>query len=385
VTLPNVIFGEPWLDHLEEELVVEVLRSGWLGQGGLVERFEREFAEYVGCRHVVAVSSCTAALHLSLVALGIGSGDEVVTTPFTFVATVNAIEHTGATPVLVDPESESRNLAPAAAEAALSERTRAVMPVHFGGWPLDVDGYARLAEDHDLWIVEDAAHAVGGVASSRRVGGSRHARVLSCFSFYPNKNLTSAEGGVVCTEDDDLAERLRELRLHGLSSDAWARYKDPHYRPSLATAAGFKANWTDLQAAIALPQLEKLEGFLAIREYLAERFDELLDGIPGVRVLERPRPSLSERHALHLYQVEIEGPAGRRDDVLRRLRSAGIGAAVHYIGINRHPFYAPRYTTPFPVSDWASDALLSLPLHPRLDERSQLLVAGELAKAVRDA
>ena len=361
---PRIVFGRPSFDESEEELVLQTIRSGWIGQGPLVERFEQLLGDYLGAEEVVAASSCTAGLHLALKALGIGTGDEVVTTPFTFAATIAAIVHAGATPVLVDVDRESLNLVPEAAAAAVTPRTKAIVPVHFGGRPLDSAAFHDVAETNDLWIVEDAAHAIGAVANGRRVGGSGQPRTLSVFSFYPNKNLSSAEGGAITTSDARLARRLRSLRLHGLDVDAWDRYRVAEYRPSLAHEVGFKYNWTDLQAALALPQLEKLEGFLAIREYLAEQYDELLRGVEDVRPVDRGPSGLLWRHALHLYQVVVEGSPPRRDKVVSRLQHEGIGAAVHYIGVNHHPAY--RTSTPYPVSDWASGALITLPLHPHL-------------------
>ena len=375
----RIVFGSPFLDETEEDLVRQTLRSGWIGQGPLVELFEQRLGDYVGAEHVVAVSSCTAGLHLALVALGVGPGDEVVTTPFTFVATLNAITHAGATPVLVDIDRTTLNLSPADAAAALTPRTAAVLPVHFGGRPLDVVGYERLADEHGVWIVEDAAHAIGAVAGGRPVGGRGHPRVLSVFSFYPNKNLASAEGGAIALADGDVAERLRRLRLHGLDADAWKRYRTGRYRPSMATEAGFKYNWTDLQAAIALGQLSKLEGFLAVREYLADVYDRLLADVAGVRVVDRGTTGLDQRHALHLYQVAVEAPPPARDRAVAHLLDEGIGAAVHYIGVNHHPAY--RTDEPFPATDWASEALLTLPLHPQLSDAD----AARMAEAVQEA
>lgn len=378
----RIIFGQPWFDEVEEKLVLSTLRSGWIGQGPLVERFERQFNDYVGARRGVAVNSCTAALHLSLVALGIGAGDEVITTPFTFVATVNAIEHAGATPILVDVERDTLNVSPEQVAQAITDRTRAIMPVHFGGRPADTMALYALAEAHDLWVVEDAAHAVGAVANGTRLGGSGHPRSLTCFSFYPNKNLASAEGGIICLADDSVAERLGSLRLHGLRNDAWARYRDDSYQPSLAAEPGYKYNWTDLQAAIALGQLEKFEGFLAMREYLADLYDAALTGTPGVRTLQRDPPSLAWRHGLHLYQVALDDQSSR-DRVVSELREAGIGAAVHYIGVNLHPYYRERFSgVETPVSDWASAAVLTLPLHPRMARADVERVAAALTVAV---
>jgi dTDP-4-amino-4,6-dideoxygalactose transaminase len=378
----RIIFGQPWLDDTEEELVRQTLRSGWIGQGPLVELFEERLCNYLGAKHVVAVSSCTAGLHLALAAAGVGPGAEVITTPFTFVATPNAITHVGASAVFVDIDPGTLNLAPEDVADAITPHTAAVLPVHFGGRPLDVVAYERIADEHGIWIVEDAAHAIGAVAAGARVGGRGHPRVISVFSFYPNKNLASAEGGAIALADDEIAERLRRLRLHGLDVDAWKRYRTGRYRPSLALEAGFKYNWTDLQAAIALGQLEKLEGFLAIREYLADVYDRLLDELPAVRVVDRAPASLDYRHALHLYQVAIELPPPGRDQIVTRLLEQGIGAAVHYIGVNHHPAY--RTDKRFPASDWASEALVTLPLHPRLDDTDVERVTEALAQALQE-
>jgi dTDP-4-amino-4,6-dideoxygalactose transaminase len=380
----RIIFGVPCFDEAEEKLLVQTLRSTWIGHGPLVELFEERLRAYVGSGHVVAVSSCTAALHLALVAAGVGPGDEVITTPFTFVATVNAIEHTGAAPVLVDIERDTLNLDPERVRAAVTDKTRAIVPVHFGGRPLNLTGFQRLADEYDLWVIEDAAHALGAVVEGVYVGGWPSERHAACFSFYPNKNVASAEGGAVSTMNRKLAERIGDLRFHGMNSDAWKRGKEERFRPSLAHVAGFKSNWTDLQAAVALPQLEKLEGFLAIREYLAERYDEVLATTAAQPVDRGPR-SMLQRHALHLYQVAIPGPPGARDAVLTGMKKAGIGAALHYIGVNRHPYYEARLLGTFPNSDWASDALLTLPLHPLLDDDQLARVALTLGNAIEEA
>jgi dTDP-4-amino-4,6-dideoxygalactose transaminase len=377
---PRIIFGRPSFDESEEELVLQTIRSGWIGQGPLVERFEQLLGDYLGAEEVVTVSSCTAGLHLALTGLGIGPGDEVVTTPFTFVATIAAIVHAGATPVFVDVDRTSLNLVPAAVAAAVTPRTKAILPVHFGGRPLDSRAFHEIAQTHDLWIVEDAAHAIGAVANGRRVGGSGQPRTVAVFSFYPNKNLSSAEGGAIATSDVRLAQRLRSLRLHGFDVDAWDRYRVAEYRPSLAHDVGFKYNWTDLQAALALPQLEKLEGFLGIREYLADRYDELLVELEDVEPVDRGRSGLMWRHALHLYQVAVAGSPPRRDRIVSHLQRDGVGAAVHYIGVNQHPAY--RTSTSYPVSDWASGALITLPLHPHMGDEDLERVRSALGRAL---
>jgi dTDP-4-amino-4,6-dideoxygalactose transaminase len=376
----KIIYGEPWIGDEELDLVTSTLRSRWIGQGPLVERFESDLRAYVEASHAVAVNSCTAALHLSLVAAGVGAGDEVVTTPMTFVATVNAIEYVGATPRFVDIDPATLLLEPGAAEGAITERTKAVIPVSFGGRPLDVDGYTDLAERRGVWIIEDAAHAIGAVATGRRVGADRHPRYLTCFSFYPNKNLASAEGGAITSSSPDTDRRLRTLRLHGLDVDAWARYRVDEFRPSLAIDEGYKYNWTDLQAAIAIPQLARLEGFIAIREYLADLYDELIDPIDEIRTVPRKRASVDYRHALHLYQVRV--PSERRDVAVQNMRSEGVGAAVHYIGANLHPRFSRFAIAPLPHSDAASTELISLPLHPGLGAAHVERVVASLRRAL---
>lgn len=357
-----IVFGQPHLGDEELELVTATLRSSWIGQGPLVAEFERRLGEAVWSDHVVTTSSCTAALQLALAAAGIGPADDVVTTPLTFVATVNAIEAVGARPVLVDIDPDTLLLTPDAVAGALTPATRAVVPVSFGGHPLDLEGFCRLADEHDLVIVEDAAHAVGAVADGAPVGASRHERLLTCFSFYPNKNLASAEGGAIALGDEAIAERLRSLRLHGLNADAWGRYRDRGYVPTLATDRGEKANWTDLQAAIALPQLDKLEGFLATREHLATRYDDALAARGGPPAVPRPAPGVRRRHALHLYQVRV--PAAQRDALVGDLRRGGIGAAVHYPPVHHHPYYERLRHDRLTAVERVAPELVSLPLHP---------------------
>lgn len=379
----KIVFGQPSFGPEEEQLVLETIRSGWIGQGPLVQRFETEMSAYLDVPHVVSVSSCTAALHLSLLAAEIGPGDEVITTPFTFVATVNAIEHAGATPVFVDVDPVSLCLTPEDAAAAITPRTRAIMPVHFGGRPIDTRGYEALALEHDLWIVEDAAHAIGTRDRGRMVGSPTGDRTIVCFSFYPNKNLSTCEGGAITTRNAEIADRLQKLRLHGLDNDAWRRYQTDTYRPSMAVLAGYKYNWTDVQAAIALPQLAKLEQFLARRQELADAYDAAFRDMEGVTPVDRTIEPDS-RHALHLYQVAVDEDI--RDEVLTSLRGAGVGAAVHYIGVNHHPYYEPRFAgQSFPVSDRSSFTLITLPLHVAMSYEDVERVATELEAARRAA
>ena len=347
-----IIFGQPSLGDEEVELVSRTLRSSWIGQGPLVAEFERRLAAEVWSEHVVAVSSCTAALELALLGLGIGPGDEVITTPLTFVATVNAIQAVGATPVLADIDPETLLIETAAVEAAITERTRAILPVSFGGRPLDIERLLDLARARELFVVEDAAHSVGAVADGMPVGASRDPRLITCFSFYPNKNLASAEGGAISLVDDELAARLRSHRMHGLNVDAWDRYRERRHIWTLATMEGRKANWTDVQAAIALPQLTKLEGFIAAREFLAECYDVALGSIPAVRTITRPnRVSVSATLCTSIKCACQRSFATRSSRICAMRTSAPPctirpSTAIRSTGTSRPPVFPPRSGRP---------------------------------------
>ncbi|MFW6086493.1 MAG: DegT/DnrJ/EryC1/StrS family aminotransferase, partial [Myxococcota bacterium] len=328
-------FGAPHLGEDEIAEVVATLRSGWIGTGPRVARFEAEFAAYKGTEGAAAVGSCTAALHLALLSLGLGPGDEVITTPLTFCATVNAILHTGATPVLADVDPRTMNLDPAAVEAAVTPRTRALLPVHFAGRPCDMTALGAIARRHGLAIVEDCAHAVETEGSWGKAGTFGD---FGCFSFYATKNLTTAEGGMVLARDPAALERIRRLALHGLSRDAWKRFGKDGYRHYQVVEPGWKYNMTDLQAAMGIHQLAKVDRHWQHRRHIWTRYAEALADLP----IELPAPvSEGERHAYHLYNVLIdEAKAGlSRDVFLDRMTHHRIGVGVHYLSIAEHPYY----------------------------------------------
>ena len=277
-----LVFGKPCLDEDEIEEIIDTLKSGWIGTGPKTELFEKNFADYIGCKHALAVSSCTAGLHLSLLLADVGPGDEVITTPMTFAATANVIVHAGATPVFADVDPLSFNIDPERIAEKITEKTKAIVPVHFGGLPCNLERIGAIANANGLAVIEDAAHAVGAVYKGLRVGNHGSP---TCFSFYANKNMTTAEGGMITTDDDELAEKFRTYRLHGLSCDAWQRHRTKETVASQVVAAGFKYNMTDLQASLGLHQLNKLEKFLRIRENLAERYDEALADVEELPLL----------------------------------------------------------------------------------------------------
>ena len=379
-----VAFARPDIGSAEIEEVIATLRSGWLTTGPRVARFEERFASYIGARHAVAVNSCSAALHLSLLAAGIGPGDRVITTPLTFCATANAIIHTGATLVFADIDPITMNLDPSAAAAAVTTDTRALLPVHFGGRPVDVRAFGRLARRYGLTIVEDAAHAVEAVASSHRIGTTAD---FTCFSFYATKNLTTGEGGMVTTGSADAAARMRTAALHGMTRDAWRRYETggpAHYD---VVMAGFKCNMTDLQAAIGLRQLERLDAMHGRRETIWRRYDEGLAGLP-LTCPALPDPGMV--HGRHLYTVLVDDErcGWSRDALQAALAAEGIGTAVHFTALHLLSYYRERYgfaRGQFPHAEFVSDRTLSLPLSSALSDADVDRVIDTLHRLLRRA
>lgn len=355
-----VQFAPPSIGQPEIDEVVAAMQSGWLTTGPRVREFEQRFAEYVDADHAVAVNSCTAALHLALLATGIGAGDEVITTPLTFCATANVIVHTGATPVFADIDPLTANLLPASAAAAITPATRAVIPVHYAGRPVDVQGFRAIADHHGLTLIEDAAHAAESVAQGKKVGTTAD---FTCFSFYATKNLTTGEGGMLTTNSAPAADFARTASLHGMSRDAWNRYGrngSPHYD---VVMPGYKYNMMDLQAAIGLHQLKSLNRRLARREAIFAIYDEALADLPLVR----PAPvAANDVHARHLYTVLVDVDADwTRDALAAALAERGILTSIHFRALHLHPFYQERFGLQrgmFPNAEFVSDRTLSLPL-----------------------
>jgi len=370
--LPDI--GE---DEIEE--VVDTLRSGWLTAGPKVRRFEESFREYVGSEQAVAVNSCTAGLHLALAACGIGEGDEVITTPLTFAATINVILHQRARPVLADICPDDYNLDPEQVERRITPRTRAIMPVHFGGQPCRMDELLDIARRHGLRVIEDAAHALGARYRGRPVGSLGDATV---FSFYPTKSITTGEGGMLTTDDEELARCVRLLSLHGLSHDAWDRYTARGSWQYRVLAPGFNYVMSDIQAAMGIHQLARLEEFQARRQRFAREYTRRLADLPG---LITPTARDEVVHAWHLYVIRLEGSqlSVGRDQFIEELRGRGIGTSVHFIPIHYHPYYAQVLDYrrgDFPVVETVYEGLVSLPLYPRMQESDVVRVAH----AVRD-
>lgn len=366
---PFIVFGAPDIQEAEIAEVVATMRSGWLGTGPRVSAFEQAFGVHKGvpASHVAAVNSCTAALHLSLLAAGVGPGDEVITTPLTFCATVNAILHTGATPVLADVDPLTMNIDPDAVLARITPRTKALLPVHFAGLPCDMDRLLAIAAEYRLVLIEDCAHAVEASHRGRPLGTLGD---FGCFSFYVTKNVTTGEGGMVLARSREQADRVRMLALHGLSRDAWKRYADAGFKHYQVVECGYKYNMMDLQAAIGVHQLARVASSWERRQLIWRRYQQAFAGLPVTLPCAPPE---HVRHALHLYTLQVDAArcGVERDSFLSRMTELGIGVGVHYLALPEHPYYQealgwrPEDT---PHASAIGRRTVSLPLGPRLSD-----------------
>ena len=365
-TDPYLVFGSPNIGAEEIAAVTRTLETGWIGTGPQVHELERQFATYARAQHALATGSCTAALHLGMVASGLGPGDEVITTPMTFCATANAIIHTGATPVFADCQADTMNIDPAAIEAAVTSRTKAIVPVHFAGRPADMDAIGAIARRHSLLVIEDAAHAIESVYRRQKIGSIS---ALTCFSFYVTKNMTTGEGGMVTTNDPDVAKRIKVCGLHGMSADAWSRFSDTGYKHYDVVFPGFKYNLTDMAASLGLVQLPKLEGWLARRAEIWDRYDEAFADLPVVRPLASEADTVHARH-LYILQIEDHAPVSR-DQFMVEMHKRRIGTGVHYRALHTHPYYSERFgfrPEQFPRAYKIGEHTVSIPLTPKLTD-----------------
>jgi perosamine synthetase len=375
----SIPFYRPDVGEEEIAAVVETLRSGWLTVGPRTQRFEHEFAKKIGSAHAVAVSSCTAALHLALDALSLKPGDEVVTSTLTFTATGATIIHAGGTPVLADCDPETLNLDPADVLRKITPRTRAIVPVHFAGHPAAMDEILQIARQHRLTVIEDAAHALPASYRGRRIGTIGD---LTAFSFYATKNLTTGEGGMLTTADEALAERLQTRRLHGMSRNAWRRYSTSGTWRYDVSYPGFKYNMTDMAAAMGLVQLRRLPALHRRRHQIAALYTELLADMPQLQ-LPVSRPEVE--HAWHLYVVRMRPEQLRihRDEVIEELKAAGVATSVHFIPLHLHSYYSERFgyrPEDFPIASAAADTILSLPLFTLMCNDEVRYVAATLQR-----
>lgn len=353
----------------EEEInaVLDVLRSGWLTTGPRTHEFEASFARYIGAKHAVAVNSCTAALHLALAAIGITEGDEVIVPTLTFAASGEVVLYFKARPVLVDCTPGSFHMDPGQIAKSITSRTRAIMPVHFAGFPCEMDAILELARQHDLKVIEDAAHALPSLYQGKMIGTIGD---ITCFSFYATKTLTTGEGGMTTTGNLEYAERMRRLSLHGISKDAWKRYSaEGSWRYDILEA-GYKYNLTDIQAALGLVQLSKCDEMQQRRAALADRY---IRGLAALEAFELPSAPSYIQHSWHLFCVMVNPSALRvdRDQIIEELKQRGIGTSVHFIPLHVHSLYQNRLgyrSGQFPVAEERSSRALSLPIYPSMTE-----------------
>jgi dTDP-4-amino-4,6-dideoxygalactose transaminase len=385
----------PYCEHTVsvEEIneVIDTLNSNWLTRGPKTFQFEKAFSDYIGCEYTVAVSSCTAALHLALSAYDIKPGDEIITTPMTFCATAEAIEYLQAKPIFVDIDPTNFNIDVNRIEEKITPRTRAILPVHYGGIPCDLEIIYDLAKHYDLKVLEDAAHATGTIYKNKKIGSFGYP---ATFSFYPTKNMTTCEGGALTTDDHSLAEKIRILSLHGISQDAWKRYDCQGNWFYEVTHLGYKYNFTDLQAALGLQQLKKLDYFNSIRENHAKRYFDELQIIQGVLMPEWYYTYFNElrfkgiKNCWHLFVIMVDERYLKigRNQFIDELKARHIGTSVHFIPLHLHSYYAQKYGYKwgdFEVAESIYGKIISLPLYPKLREHQLQYIIDSIRQIVR--
>lgn len=375
-------FHKAWLEEEEHREVEDTLNSGWLTTGPKVLKFEEAFKEYIGCKHAVALNSCTAGLNLALALQNFPDGDEVITTPMTFPATANAILLQRLKPVFADIEPGTLTIDPRKIEAVITPRTRAIIPVHFAGHPCDMTPIQELANKHKLVIIEDAAHALESEYKGQKIGNMGNA---TAFSFYANKNITTGEGGMLVTNDDDLADTIRIMRLQGISRDAWKRFGKSGFAHWEQTLAGHKCNMTDLNASLGLHQIKKVERFMILRKKYVSMYDNAFADVPELETL-AVRDYATSAHHIYIIALQLERLTVDRDGFLDAIQSAGIGVAVHYVALHLQPYYVKNFNTKpqdFPIASNYSERVISLPLYPKMSSADVEQVIGTVKDLVK--
>ncbi|MDR3667489.1 MAG: DegT/DnrJ/EryC1/StrS aminotransferase family protein [Ignavibacteriaceae bacterium] len=362
-----LVFGSPIIEDEEINSVISTLKSKWIGTGPKVNQFEKMFSEYIGTKHAVAVSSCTAGLHLSVIALGIKPGDEIIVPAMTFAATANAVIHANAIPVLTDVDKWNMTIDFDDIERKITEKTKAIIPVHFAGRAVDIKKLNSLAEIYNLKIIHDTAHAVETEYEGKKIGCYND---LSSYSFYVTKNITSIEGGMVTTNNEELANKIKINALHGMSQDAWKRFSDNGYKHYQVIFPGFKYNMTDVQAAIGIEQLKKIDRFAKRRKEVWDHYRNELKDMP---LFLPPNEQPGTKHALHLFTImlDIDNVKLTRDQLMKNLHEMNIGTGVHYISLHLHEYYKNTFNfkeNDFPNSKFISDRTLSIPFSANLTD-----------------
>ncbi len=362
-----LVFGSPLIEQSEIDEVVASLKSGWLGTGPKTHQFEEMFKKYKGSGFAMALNSCTAALHLSMLAIGIKRGDEVIVPTMTFAATANAVIHAGGKPIFADCEKDTMNIDPLDIKRKITPKTKAIIPVHFAGRACNMDAIMDIAKRHGLNVVEDCAHAIETEYHGNKAGTIGD---IGCFSFYVTKNVVTGEGGMAITNNEDYADHIKILGLHGMSKDAWKRFSDSGYKHYQVMYAGFKYNMMDIQAAIGIHQLPRVEKYWQRRQQIWNRYNEAFEAIPVFT----PAPVESDtRHAYHLYTLllDVAKLKMNRDEFLDAMTKQNIGVGVHYIALHLHPYYQKAFgykRGDFPNAEWISDRTVSLPISAKLSD-----------------
>jgi len=363
-----LVFASPLIEGSEIDEVVDSLKSGWIGTGPKVKRFEELFSSYKGTKNAVALNSCTAALHLAMRALDIKPGDEVIVPTMTFAATANAVIHAGGVPVFVDCEKGTMNLDPIDVRKKITNKTKAIIPVHFAGRPCNMDAIMAMAKENNLKVIEDCAHAIESEYHGQKTGTLGD---IGCFSFYVTKNIITGEGGMAITDNDDYAGKIKTLALHGMSKDAWKRFSDEGYKHYQVVDSGYKYNMMDIQAALGIHQLGRIDRYWKRREEIWNRYNEAFKNLPVFL----PAPiEPNTRHAYHLYTLLIDTERAKvaRDQFLDEMTKKNIGVGVHYIALHLHPFYQKAFgykPGDFPNAEWVSERTVSVPLSPKLTDK----------------
>ncbi len=376
-----LVFGQPLIGEEEIQEVVDTLRSGWLGTGPKVHKFEDDFKKYIGCKHAIALNSCTAGLFLALEVIGIKPEDEVITTPMTFAATANVIIHHSAKPVFVDIERDTMNIDPDKIESAITPKTKAIIPVHFAGRPCKMDEIMDIARCHNIWVIEDAAHATEAWYKDKKIGNIGD---ITVFSFYVTKNLVTGEGGMITTNNDDWAEEIRIKSLHGISKDAWKRYSAEGFQPYEVIYPGYKFNMMDIQAALGIHQLSRIEENLKVRERYWEKYNSAFADISELIL---PIED-NNRHARHLYTILIKPEMLKidRNQFISALKTENIGTGIHFSALHLHKYYREKFgykRGDFPNSEFVSDRTISLPLSAKLKDEDVNDVITAVKKIIK--
>ncbi|MFH1612670.1 MAG: DegT/DnrJ/EryC1/StrS family aminotransferase [bacterium] len=371
-------YHEFWFNKKEEKEIIDVFRSGWLTTGLKTKKFEKDFQKYTKSKFAIGLNSCTSALHLSLVALGIKKNDEVITSDITFPATANVIVHCGAKPVFIDVRNDNLNLDENKIEQAITSKTKAIIPVHFAGHPCEMDKIKEIAEKYNLKIIEDAAHSIESIYKNKKIGSISD---TTCFSFYATKNITTGEGGMITTDNSELEQKIRILSSHGLSKNAWERYSNNGYKFYDLLYPGYKYNMSDIQAALGIQQLKKIENFWQKRKKFAEIYDEIFKDTEEIKVL---KVSSNVKTSYHLYViiVKIENLTVNRDFLINAIQKKGIGVAIHFPPLHLQLYYQQNYKfnkENLKNAEYFGDRLISLPLYPKM-KKQDVIKVGEIVK-----